>query len=57
MAYRCFMCGGENVFCSGNAGADEAGYVVDGLVSFFTRPDCGAEYEVFQEEKGDGAED
>lgn len=53
---KCLICGSENIICTGNAEADEAGYCCDGLVTFFTCSDCGAEYEVFQEEKN-GTED
>lgn len=45
---NCFKCGEKAVFITGNASAEDCGYIDDGMVDFYTCQNCGAEYEVFQ---------
>lgn len=51
--HECFRCGKKEVCITGNSSADECGYSLHGIVSFYTCLNCGAEYEVFEQIHGE----
>lgn len=46
MANKCFNCGADLIWES-DFNADEVGYEEEGIVTFYTCPNCGADYQVF----------
>ena len=45
--WTCFHCGHNSVYWDSDCTGEEAGYYVDGVVTFFTCANCGAEFEMF----------
>lgn len=55
--WNCFKCGEDKVFWNSDFDADECGYSLHGIVSFYTCLNCGAEYEVFEQIHGEEEND
>lgn len=46
MSKECYLCHSKNVHLMSNATFEDVGYFVEGIVSFYECPDCGAMIEV-----------
>lgn len=48
---KCFLCGTEVVW-QNDFDAEDVGYEDEGVAHFYTCPNCGAEYEVYEPANG-----